>query len=314
MLGPVQHWIGGQVAPWRLARLVKAILVCGVVSAPSVKGDTAFGAYLNSGIDDNPRTKFSAMTGGALKYIAVLDPAPNKAVILACPDGQEILNREWKLSQRVGGAAWDHDWRDCHINYVRVVEIWRQDARDLGASPAIYSGDYLPRRGPAYVSKQREDIGPHYSHYLVDYVRVPPNAHHFEGNKGTLDCIKTVLCDHGRARGDTNRGFHVAGLTPAEIGQASGRNKECNSSSEESRSEKGKLCGQVNKSPVKVRFFFALACLFGTFGLSFLGWMNMNNNRRLRGVLLVAAGAGLGAGGLTLFWLSRFTWTWGWWL
>lgn len=70
----------------------------------------------------------------------------------------------------------------------------------------------------------------------------------------------------------------------------------------------------VNEPPLKTRLFLALVALLGQFGLSFMGWKDIDNNRRLRGFLFLGAGGCLGALGLGLFVLTALRNTWGWFL
>lgn len=65
---------------------------------------------------------------------------------------------------------------------------------------------------------------------------------------------------------------------------------------------------------LKRRFFFALFSILFGLCLSFWGWKNLDDNRRLLGAALVLAGSLVEALGLLLFWLTRFPITWDWWL
>jgi hypothetical protein len=101
-------------------------------------------------------------------------------------------------------------------------------------------------------------------------------------------------------------------LSPPNYDEAGSRNSQRYGSSEQSSGKKGELLSEVHESPVKQRFFLALAALFGCFFFSLWGWMNIYNNRRRLGGLLISIGALTGSAGMGLLWLSRFPATWGW--
>lgn len=83
---------------------------------------------------------------------------------------------------------------------------------------------------------------------------------------------------------------------------------------QQSSGEKREISGQFDKSPIKARFFLSLAGLVVFFGFGLWGGRDIYNNRRRRGWVLITVGGSFWLGSFGLFWLSRFAWTWGWWL
>jgi hypothetical protein len=66
--------------------------------------------------------------------------------------------------------------------------------------------------------------------------------------------------------------------------------------------------------PVIRRFLIAVfGVLFGL-GLSFWGWVKLDDNRRVFGTALICVGWLISVSGLGLLWLAAFPSTWGWWL
>jgi hypothetical protein len=64
--------------------------------------------------------------------------------------------------------------------------------------------------------------------------------------------------------------------------------------------------------PIIRRLFQAIVGLLIGLGLSFWGWLNLYNKRRILGASLVGSGWLLGGLGLALLWLTSFSFTWEW--
>ena len=64
--------------------------------------------------------------------------------------------------------------------------------------------------------------------------------------------------------------------------------------------------------PVIRRFFIAIFGLLIGFRFCLWGWDCFDHKRRLLGTTFVASGFLIAATGLLLFWLTNFTWSWGW--
>jgi hypothetical protein len=97
----------------------------------------------------------------------------------------------------------------------------------------------------------------------------------------------------------------VAELSPGKGSEDSGSNGQATRSIEQPSGEKSEFSGQFNKSPIKRCFFEAVSCLFGALLLGLWSWVNVYNDRGLRGALLIGAGGLLVAFGFWLFWLGR---------
>jgi len=73
-----------------------------------------------------------------------------------------------------------------------------------------------------------------------------------------------------------------------------------------------KRCCQVNDMPIIRRFIVAILSLTCGFFGSLYGWGYLNHKRRLIGAAMIAANLFVACAGLTLFWLTNFTWSWCW--
>ena len=76
----------------------------------------------------------------------------------------------------------------------------------------------------------------------------------------------------------------------------------------------GRVASVLQCFPVIRRFLVAVfGVLFGL-GLSFWGWVKLDDNRRVFGTALICVGWLISVSGLGLLWLAAFPSTWGWWL
>ena len=106
--------------------------------------------------------------------------------------------------------------------------------------------------------------------------------------------------------------FRISGLKESKYSECYSGTEQSQSCIEQGSGKKSQLTCQFDKSPLKLRFFLAIAGLFLFFGFGFLGGRNIYNNRRLRGWLLIGGGGLLWLVSFGLLWLSRFPTTWGW--
>jgi hypothetical protein len=64
--------------------------------------------------------------------------------------------------------------------------------------------------------------------------------------------------------------------------------------------------------PIICRFVAAVFGVVFGLGLSFWGWVKLDDNRRVFGTAMICVGWFISVSGLVLLWLSAFPSTWGW--
>ena len=253
------------------------------------------------------RTLFMVMNGNQIKNIPIFYSAPNK-------------------DRRFFIPAFDHR---CNWNSAEGTLPFRMWSKDSGRSvvctlnenrlPVVNDWESLNIYPRLHVSGgSGSDIFPFHPKNIFLYYIIPEmwsaikSFTEYKGSLGDRQAFVSYLSTFfGGDRGSIGNATSKSGFAPESLGRAC--QGDCKNSHDHSGGRSDSFDTNID-SPIINRILVCFLSLLACMGISAIGWLSYQRNRRFIGVFLIGIAFLVGSSGFALLVLAGFRWTWSWWI